>query len=114
MNRPPERFVEVVWSDAYADKATKAFAVDEITHADEDNLPVTTRGWLLREDEKGVSLAPEVYMNTEDNKWNYRGRTFILKSMVISMTDFPPAKVKSPRRPRVKSELKNDDGLVGT
>lgn len=92
---PPERFVEVVWSDAYADKATKAFSVDEIKHTDEDNLPVVTRGFLLREDDKGVSVAPEFYLNTEDNKWNYRGRTFILKSMILSVTDYPPKKKKS-------------------
>lgn len=100
---PPERFVEVVWIDAYADKPTKAFTVEEVTHADSDNLPVITRGWLLREDAKGVSLAPEAYFNTDDQKWNYRGKTFILKSMIVTMSNFPP--IRPRRRQRVSSAL---------
>lgn len=95
-----ERFVEVVWTDAYADKPTKAFTVEEVTHSDADNLPVITRGWLLRSDDKGVSLAAEVYFNTDDGKWNYRGKTFILKSMVNSIEDWPPVKPKRQRKPK--------------
>jgi hypothetical protein len=101
-NRPTtERFVEVVWTDAYADKPTKTFTVEEVTHDDKDNLPVVTRGWLLRSDEKGVSLAAEVFFNTEENKWNYRGKTFILRSMVNSVEDWPPVKAKRTRKPKV-------------
>jgi len=95
-----ERFVEVVWTDAYADKPTKAFTVAEVTHDDKDNLPVITRGWLLRSDEKGVSLAAEVYWNTDDGQWNYRGKTFILKSMVNTIADWPLVKAKRQRKPK--------------
>jgi hypothetical protein len=112
-NRPPERFVEVVWTDAYADKPTKAFTVEEVTHADADNLPVITRGWLLRQDEKGVSLAAEVYFNTDDQKWNYRGKTFILKSMVNTIEDWPPVKVKRVRKSKVPADLLTIDVVGG-
>ena len=97
---PKQRYVQVVWSDAYADKPSKAWTVDEITHEDKDNLPVVTRGWLLKEDDKGVSLAPETYYSTEDQKWQYRGRTFILKSMILvwPVEDWPKkAKARKPR-----------------
>lgn len=94
MAKPTEpRFVAVEWIDAWAD------GVDDVTHETVRDkhrpLIMETRGWLMVDDEVGVSLFYE--RCTEP--LSYRGRTFIPRGMVRSVADFPP---KKPRTPRVK------------
>lgn len=87
------RFVTCVWKDAFAD------GVEDVTveHAKEKHRPIVmeTRGYLLVDDEVGVSLFHE--RCREDN--TFRGRTFILRQNVISVEDFPLK-----RKPRKRKE----------
>lgn len=84
----------VVWHDAWVKEEPILLDDAKTTH-----LPttVTTIGWVLYEDEKGISLANEHY----DASW--RGRTFIPKAMIVSVTPFKLAK------PRMKHEKAASD-----
>lgn len=85
------RYVSCAWIDAWADP------VDDVSleKAAEKHKPLEmeTRGWLLVDNEIGVSLFVE---RTADRE-SYRGRTFIPRGMVKSITDFP-TKRKSRRQ----------------
>lgn len=72
-------FVKVVWNDAWG-KAEDNVNLENVA-ATHDPVVVTTLGWLLLSDAKGVSLANEFY---EDY---YRGRTFIPRGMVVTETE---------------------------
>ena len=91
--------VIVEWDDAWTDEQTVTL---EDVRASHKPMVVTTIGWLLLEDEVGVSLANEFYGGT------YRGRTFILRSMVKSVTPYVLTK------PRKKKERHGttDNGTV--
>lgn len=86
------RYVTCTWLDAWADP------VDDVSleKAAEKHKPLEmeTRGWLLVDNEVGISLFVE---RTADRD-SYRGRTFIPKGMIKSVEDFPP--IKKRRKPR--------------
>lgn len=69
---------------------------DAVTHENIDSYHkptvVTTLGWLFKETEEGITLVNEYYDNT------FRGRTFIYRPMIISMT---PYKLSKPRQKAV-------------
>ena len=73
---PP--FVIIEWDDAWAD-ATTAVTLKDVGDSHRPEV-IKTTGWLLKEDEAGVSLANEVC-----GDGSYRGRTFILKAMIRSV-----------------------------
>jgi hypothetical protein len=77
--------VEVTWNDAHGN-ALGEFAQHEIPHAP---YVWTTIGYLLREDDNGISLAAEV---GETN--NFRGVSFIPKAMILKV-----------KRPKLRSSL---------
>jgi hypothetical protein len=52
---------------------------------------IHTLGWLLYEDESGITLVTEYYDNY------YRGRSFIPKGMIKTIT---PYKLSQPRKPK--------------
>lgn len=92
------RYVECQWLDAWADP------VDDVSieKAAEKHKPLQmeTRGWLLVDNEVGVSLFVE---RTADRE-SYRGRTFIPRGMVISVEDFPTKRKRKlkPSQPSVE------------
>ena len=95
MTKPQEpRFVEIQWIDAWAD------GVDDVTFetvADKHQpLVMHTRGWLLLDNDTGVSLFYERCLNP----LSYRGRTFIPRGMIRSIEDFP-----TKRTPRKKQHV---------
>ena len=61
------------WSDAHTTEATQ-YAPTDIPHAP---LVIETVGWLLRDDQAGVSIASERIDGTQ-----FRGYTFIPRGMV--------------------------------
>jgi hypothetical protein len=69
------KLVTVQWNDAHATS-------DPVTVADLDHDPllVTTAGWLLRDDEKGITLANERYV--VGGVEYFRGKTFIPRGMI--------------------------------
>lgn len=84
-------FVEILWDDAWMDNDNFATVHGiELTHKP---MVVKTRGWLLVDDAAGVSVANEE-SKTEDGTV-FRGRTFIPRQMIKSVT---PYKLVKPRK----------------
>lgn len=78
--RTPFRLVAIVWADANGAHPRDG------TFVPGDHAPVimTTVGWLLCKDAKGVSLANERH---EDG--SFRGQTFIPAAMVKKIRTIP-------------------------
>jgi hypothetical protein len=91
-------FAVVVWDDAHGSATT------DVTLEDLDHTPIvmTTVGWLLREDEKGVSVANE--RCEEHGKMVYRGHTFVPRSLIRSCTKMTLARPRRAKRPAVPPE----------
>jgi hypothetical protein len=85
---PTKLLVAVAWDDAHS-TIQSAYAEHELPHAP---VAILTLGWLLKEDEAGVSLANEF---CSDGTW--RGVTFIPRGMLRKMTH-----VATPRRTRAR------------
>lgn len=82
--------VRVVWDDAHATSTTAAFSEHEIPHAP---IRITTYGLLLREDEKGVTVASEACADG-----TYRGLTFVMRVMLVSIEPVVKASGRRGRR----------------
>jgi hypothetical protein len=76
--------VVVRWDDAWTTE-TPASLDGHLVHKPER---VTTIGWLLKDDAVGIQLANEFYDET------YRGRTFVPRAMIVTVTPFKLAKVR--------------------
>lgn len=85
-------FAVCKWQDAWAD------GVDDATHENVRDkhrpLEMETRGWILLDDEIGISLFYERCLEP----LSYRGRTFIPRAMIKSVEEFPPK--RRPRKPK--------------
>ena len=94
------RFVVCKWWDAWCD------GVDDVTiekvWEKHKPLEMETRGWILLDDEIGVSL----FYERSGDQSSYRGRTFIPRGMIKSIEDFPPK-----RKPR-KVKPTNNEGPI--
>lgn len=94
---------EVTWEDAHSPGATVVFSVDDVVGLDDVHTPlqVVTIGWVLRDDEKGITLANE-YCGDGD----YRGLTFVLRKNIISVHPLSTSrpKKKAPKEPIVVQE----------
>lgn len=89
-----DRLAIVTWHDAWADQDNFSTAHGLIqTH---DPMVVRTLGWIIADDEKGISIVNE--KSIEDGVGIYRGRTFIPRAMVQKVEEFRLSK------PRVKKE----------
>jgi hypothetical protein len=86
--------VLVEWDDAWINEVSVTL---EDVGASHKPTTVHTLGWLLREDDVGVSLANEHYDAT------YRGRTFIPRAMVREVTRFTLTKPR-PRKTAKQAE----------
>ncbi len=93
------RFVFVTWDDAWGD------AHESVSPADvgEKHKPtiMQTSGWLLRDDEVGVSIFAERCLDHGDG--TFRGRTFIPRAMIKSIDPAP-----KPRKPRRSKPIPPD------
>lgn len=76
----------VEWDDAWTSEEPVSRSMAATVHKPE---LVTTIGWVLLDDERGITLANEYYDDT------YRGRTFVPRAMIRSVT---PYKLSKPRR----------------
>jgi hypothetical protein len=61
---------------------------------------VHTLGWLMKRDEKGLTLVNEFYDDC------YRGRTYIPAGMVLDVTEF---KLTKTRKPAAKKQLAGEE-----
>lgn len=87
----PLPFALVTWRDAHSDSAQ--WEPEAVPHAP---LIITTAGWVLREDEEGITLANEQVMDS--GSITYRGRTFILAETIVGDPLRCSLRGKSPRR----------------
>lgn len=83
-------FVIVSWLDAYGDSTEEATVAN--AHQQHKAVRMETAGWLLRQDEHGVSIFNERCI--DGNEIVYRGKTFIPHGMV---TGVQPYKLSKPR-----------------
>lgn len=88
-------FVSCIWADVWAD------AVESVTLKDAADkhrpMMMETYGWLLYEDSEGISIAAERCLDKGDE--SYRGRSFILKVLIKTIT---PVQLTKPRQRRAK------------
>jgi hypothetical protein len=96
------RFVTVVWEDAWAEGVDDTTI--ELAHQRHKPLEMETRGWLLVDDDVGVSLFYERCLEP----LTYRGRTFIPRAMIRKVEDFP-----RPRQARKQKSLEIEKGPNG-
>lgn len=87
------QFVMVLWDDAWQDQEN--FATAHGIQSTHEPMPVETVGWLIQDDEVGVSLANE--RSTQDGHDVFRGRTFIPRAMVRSVLPFNLTKLRTKR-----------------
>jgi hypothetical protein len=75
--------VRVFWNDAQS-SATKIYLKSR------DHAPtiMETIGWLMDDDESGVSVCNERY--TEDGEVCFRGHTFVPRGIVVSVVQVTP------------------------
>jgi hypothetical protein len=91
----------VVWDDAHG-SVNKDIDPDNIP--DHKPMVMTTMGWLLADNDKGVYLAMEKFL--EDGKDWYRGTTFIPRGMVRSTTMFTLGRVRTKKVEDLPKEVK--------
>lgn len=79
----------VWWEDAQG-SATTIISKSSI---EEKHKPIVmeTMGWIVRDDEKGISICNERY--TEDGEVQFRGHTFVPRSLIVKVS-----KARSSRR----------------
>ncbi len=88
MNKLP--LVLVTWNDA--NTGNEDVVTPENVEAYHKPTIVYTLGWLLRDDAKGITLVNEYYDEF------YRGRTFIYRPMIISVTQFNLSKPRAKKK----------------
>lgn len=77
--------VRVTWNDAHGG-SSEMFMVDQIPH---EPAVMTTYGLLLKQDEKGVSVANEIHENGQ-----VRGHTFIPAQLIINVQSIQTRRVR--------------------
>ena len=88
--------VIVEWQDAWSDEAN--FATAHGVKSTHEPMVVRTLGYVLVDDETGISVVAE--RSVQDGHDVFRGRTFIPRAMVKSVT---PYKLSKPRRIRERA-----------
>lgn len=84
------QLVLIEWNDAWQDQEN--FATVHGVKQTHEPLLVRTLGWVLVDDATGVSLANE--RSSADGKDTYRGRSFIPRAMIITVTPFNITKTR--------------------
>lgn len=69
-----KQFVAVTWRDAHGTGKTASFSEHELPHAP---ARVTTYGWLMRQDDKGLSIVGEIFSDG-----SMRDYTFIMTEVL--------------------------------
>jgi hypothetical protein len=93
--KPKRQLVIVSWDDAWQDQEN--FATAHGIAATHEPMPVETIGWLIQDDHVGVSVANE--QSTQDGHDVFRGRTFVPRAMIKSVSPFNLTKPRT-RKPK--------------
>lgn len=94
--QPDLPLVLVEWNDAWG-KGEEPVTLSDVAATHQPTV-IHTLGWVLLEDEDGISLANEYYLDT------YRGRTFIPRVLVRSVTPFSLTKPRKRKERTVEDE----------
>lgn len=89
------KFVTVTWLDAWAEGVDDT--TPELAHQRHKPLEMETRGWLLVDDDVGVSLFYERCLEP----LAYRGRTFIPRAMIKKVEEYPSKRTRVRKKPVV-------------
>ena len=89
MKFPSLPFAAVLWDDAHSPNATDTFSPDTIVK-EHVAVKVVTVGWVLRDDDYGISIAGE-WTGDDD----YRSVTVITRAMLVEVVP-----LSKPRRRR--------------
>ena len=95
MSRVEEpRLYKLISNDAWCDAGAEV-SIKDIKDTHKPHL-IETIGWLLLSDEEGVSIA-----NEKTDPYTYRGRTFVLRGMVVSLVPYRQPRQRKPKPPAV-------------
>ncbi len=83
-----KKFVAVLWFDPHSLDATE-IVNEEDTHKLHRSLPMISHGYVLKEDEEGISLASEYCGNGD-----FRNSTFISRPLIVEVVPQGTAKKK--------------------
>ena len=89
------KFAFVLWNDAHSPGATDVYNISNID-AVHGHKQIITSGWLLKDDDIGITLGAE-YCGEND----FRGITHIPRSMVADIT------LSNPTKPKRKKVVKD-------
>lgn len=98
------QIVVVAWEDAW--KAATADITEDNIDAWHGAVPTQTIGWVVKHDNKGITIANERSVNSA-GKEEWRGATFIPAKMILSINPF---NLTSPRK---KHETPPTVGVAG-
>jgi hypothetical protein len=90
--------VIVEWTDAYGENTEQWYEGGQVDH---EPLIVRTVGYLMRDDEIGITLWTDM---TKPDGSSYRGRTFIPRGMVKAVLYLEPKRVRKPRKQKPSTE----------
>lgn len=89
-----QQFVVCLWDDAWIDANEPMNMIDvETKHKP---LRIKTTGWLLKDDDMGISLAAERYLDATQHDV-FRTFTFIPRAMIVSITPVSLSKKRKPK-----------------
>lgn len=84
------RLRKITWLDPCSPDATAVHNVSDLA-AVHRPLHVVTMGWVLKDDDVGITIA-----NEDCGSGDYRGLTFIIRGLIVKEEDLPV------RRPKTK------------
>jgi hypothetical protein len=73
------KLVKVIWNDAFTDLTKHVYSAAEINH---EPAVLESVGWLLREDEIGITIAQDKITGEE---FTYRNVGFIPRGMIVNI-----------------------------
>lgn len=105
------QLVLIVWDDAWADQEN--FSTAHGIASTHGPMPVETLGWVIQDDAVGISVVNE--RSTQDGHAVFRGRTFVPRAMIKSVTPFNLTKPrkKSNVTHHLQDSQRTDDATVG-
>lgn len=87
------QLVIVRWNDAWQDQEN--FSTAHGIASTHSPMPISTLGWVIQDDEEGISIVNE--QSTQDGHDVFRGRTFIPRAMIKSVTPYNLTKPRTKR-----------------
>lgn len=101
---PKNKFVAVLWHDPHSLPATEVVSGEDV-HNLHRSLPMITNGYILKEDEEGISVASEYCGENA-----FRNTTYVMKELIVDVIPWP--KLKKKKAPKKEpSEMEGADGV---